>query len=115
MKKEKPPHVLCQQWTEFASGQPVGPLGYSLHLSEEDWREYTDRHHRHQAEELGPNPQDFEDPTGDPYWVEVGEMTYARLANRSDFQGNRYYAAAPLPPPDTVGARRENTHQRYRR
>ena len=115
MTRDKQP-VLCQQWTEYWDGHIVGSFGYSLHLTEEDWCWYVTRHRMHQTQELGPEPMgECEDPTGEPYWGDVGDMTYARLANQVDSRGSRYYSAAPRPPEGVTGVRTENQHQRYRR
>ena len=68
-------------WEESERGWGVRPDGYSLHLTEEAYREYLDKHWAFYHSQYGNSvPHEYDRPSlKDPYPCVVDEETYQKL------------------------------------
>lgn len=62
--------VICQKWEESERGWGVRPDGYSLHLTEEDRKEYINKYNASLPEEV---PDEYSRVSGTPYECEIDE------------------------------------------
>ena len=73
---EKKHRVLCQKWEESECGWGTRPDGYSLHLTDEDRRQFIKDYWAGMPKEA---PYEYSRQDGMPYWVEVDEKTYNEI------------------------------------
>ena len=82
--------VVVQEWLESERGWGTRPDGYSLHLSEEDRKEYIAAYW-----EIMPDhaPNEYSRPTGDPFLRDVEPSTITALeeARKEGVCGLRIY------------------------
>lgn len=108
------PRLLCQQWTLHHGDLGTEQDGHSLHLSDYDRLKYLNRHELHESWEHKDRieageltePIPVSRANGDPYWVTVGPITYARIL-ASPLPGLRFHSRTPDPPPEAQGCWRE--------
>jgi hypothetical protein len=73
--------VLVQKWEESEAGWGVRPDGFSLHINDADRLAYIEQHWAWYRERYGSKvPEEYDRPSGTPYWVEVNEADYDRVA-----------------------------------
>ncbi len=73
--------VVCQKWEESERGWGVRPDGYSLHLTEADLENYIRAHNRALPKEV---PDEYDRPSGTPYWCEVEDGVLGDLIRATD-------------------------------
>lgn len=73
--------VYCQKWLESNSDMGPSENGYSLHMSEEDVREFIKAYWDNMPDEI---PQTYSRPEGVPQLVEVDKEIYDKVS-RSKF------------------------------
>jgi hypothetical protein len=78
--------VYCMPWEESERGWGIRPDGYSLHLTEEDYREHLDRHWAFYHQQYGNSvPHEYDRPgLKDPYPCVVDEETYQKIKDSKD-------------------------------
>ena len=65
--------VIAQRWRSRTPGRGYEPDGYSLHKSVNDLREFT---RREALKRHAPSGDDFSEPDGDPFELNVPWTTY---------------------------------------
>jgi hypothetical protein len=90
------PPVLCQRWEDSFPSFGRRLFGYSLHLSEADLEAYKPEHVEFQRK----LNRDGIKPSGEPYWTQIDDKTYAQLC---EHDGSMYIEACrsdkPWPSP----------------
>lgn len=82
--------VLCQKWLESERGWGTRPDGYSLHLSDEDRKQFINDYWAGMPDEV---PDEYSRPDGTSYWCEVDEETYEKV--RGSGKGIRSFGTPP--------------------
>lgn len=71
--------VVKQDWEESELGWGIRPDGYSLHLTEEDRKQYIKDYWADQPE--GRVPDEYSRPSGSAYLVDVQEHIWKEIKN----------------------------------
>lgn len=71
--------VLCQRWEESEKGWGVRPTGYSLHLTEDDLKEYIKLHWGTYVPPRESPPDEYERPAGLFYCTKITSEVYNKL------------------------------------
>lgn len=80
--------VVCQRWEESERGWGVRPDGYSLHLTEAHRAAYIVNYTK---DRVGPAPDVYDRPDGDPYVARVDRATYDDVKKKSRKKGIRVF------------------------
>ena len=71
-------NAICQKWEESERGWGIRPDGYSLHLNEEDRKQYIEDYWDRMPDEV---PDEYERPSGEPYITTVDDETLEEIKN----------------------------------
>ncbi len=90
--QEESTEIVCQKWEETESGWGVRPDGYSLHLSEEDRKEFVKQYWASMP--AGPAPDEYSRESGSAYTCKGGpSLTKAlRKAKEDGHPGLRFFS-----------------------
>lgn len=80
--------VICQAWTEHEAGWGSRPDGYTLHLTEEHRKEFTDDYLKRQ-DDLSPGsgtPAEYSVPET-PFIADVDDIVFKKLKDNFETQG----------------------------
>ena len=77
MKTQKTYPVVVQSWDESEAGWGVRSDGYSVHLTEEDRKQYCKEYWDRQPK--GPVPHEYFREGGTPYLLDVTAKSYKKL------------------------------------
>lgn len=70
--------VIRQDWEESELGWGVRPDGYSLHLSQEDWKAFRKEYWKGMPKEV---PEEYSRESDAPYHVRVDKKTFQAIKN----------------------------------